>query len=515
MSLLSTLRAVSTRTWATAAIIAAVVVVPASLLAWGPGRATFTMANPADHVTFNSITDNPNIGDERNFVGIRESGTTGLWQDTQSVQAGKEYVVRLYVHNNAATNLNLVAHNVTAKVSLPTSTSKSIDVQGFINSSNATPSEVYDHATFTSTQDFNLSYVQGSLKYYNNANGNGFTIPESIFTNSGAKLGYTSMNGDIPGCLQYAGYLTFIVKPQVAPTSDFTVAKEVRKSGTTTWSENVTVNPGEKVDYLITYENTGKTTQKNVVVKDQLPQGMTYVAGSTTLRNGNHPTGTTVSDNVVSSQGINIGDYAPGAVAYVMFNAKAVANDSLTVCGTNKLTNTAKVETDNGTKQDTADVTVNKTCTTPEKIQVCRLSDKTIVTINKADFDGTKYSKNLSDCKETQIQVCRLSDKTVVSINEKDFDSTKYTKTLTDCKDIKVCRLEDQTVVTITMAQYDEDKDSYSTTLSDCDTETPPTTPPELPHTGAGDVIVSLLGAGSLTAVIGAYLASRRAHLGA
>jgi LPXTG-motif cell wall-anchored protein len=37
----------------------------------------------------------------------------------------------------------------------------------------------------------------------------------------------------------------------------------------------------------------------------------------------------------------------------------------------------------------------------------------------------------------------------------------------------------------------------------------------ELPETGAGDVIVSLLGLGSLTAVIGAYLASRRAQLGA
>jgi len=480
MSLLSKLRAVSKRTWGAAAVLTAVVLVPAGLLAWGPGRDTFTMAQPADHVTFNSITDNPNIGDERNFVGIRESGTTGNWQDTQSVQAGKEYVVRLYVHNNAAANLNLVARNVTAKVGLPTSTGKSIEVQGFINSSNATPTEVYDHATFTGAQDFNLAYVPGTLKYYNNANGNGFTIPESIFTNSGAKLGYTSMNGDIPGCLQYAGYLTFIVKPQFAPTGDFTMTKQVRKTGTTERSKSVTVNPGDQVDYLISYKNTGATQQKNVVVADQLPAGISYVAGSTILKNGNHPNGTPVSDGVTSTQGINIGAYNPAAAAYVKFTAKVTANDSLAVCGTNKLNNSAKVITDNGTKQDTADVKVDKTCTTPEKIQVCRLSDKTIVTIEKDAFDSTKYSKTLSDC-----------------------------------KDIEVCRLEDKTVVTITMTQYDEDKDSYSATLSDCDEDTPPTTPPELPHTGAGDVIVSLLGAGSLTAVIGAYLASRRAHLGA
>jgi uncharacterized repeat protein (TIGR01451 family)/LPXTG-motif cell wall-anchored protein len=511
MSFLSKLRAVSARTWGIAAILTAVIAIPASLLAWGPGRATFTMANPASYVTFNSITDNPNIGDERNFVAIRESGTNGLWKDTQSVEAGKEYVVRLYVHNNAAANLNLIAQNVTAKVSLPTSTGKSIEVQGFINSSNATPTEVYDHATFTGSKDFNLAYVAGSLKYYNNANGNGFTIPESIFTNSGAKLGYTSMDGKIPGCNQYAGYLTFIVKPQFAPTTDFTVAKQVRKVGTTAWSESVAVNPGDSVEYMISYKNTGEAVQKNVVVFDTLPSGMQYQTGTTYLKNGSNPDGKKISDNIVTSQGINIGDYAPGAAAYVKFTAKVVSNDALAVCGNNTLTNSAKVTTDYGTKQDTADVTTKKTCVTPEKIQVCRLSDKTIVTINKDEFDSTKHSTNLSDCKD--IKVCRLSDKQIVTISVSEYNQNKnkYSTKLSDCANIKVCRLSDKQIVTITQTEYDNAKDKYSTKLSDCDSMTVV----ELPETGAGDVIVSLLGLGSLTAVIGAYLASRRAQLGA
>ena len=37
-----------------------------SVSAWGPERATFTMDNPATYPTFNSITDNPHISDERN-----------------------------------------------------------------------------------------------------------------------------------------------------------------------------------------------------------------------------------------------------------------------------------------------------------------------------------------------------------------------------------------------------------------------------------------------------------------
>lgn len=108
-TLLNALRYAPKRASALVAMIAAAVIVPAVLFAWGPERQTYTVEKPADHVTFNSITNNPSIGDERNFVGIREAGTNNLWSDNMTVQNGKEYTVRMYVHNNAAENLNLVA----------------------------------------------------------------------------------------------------------------------------------------------------------------------------------------------------------------------------------------------------------------------------------------------------------------------------------------------------------------------------------------------------------------------
>src|SRR5687768_17211594 len=59
--------------------------VPATLFAWGPDRPTYTMENPAPHVTFNSMTNNPNYGDEREFVTVKDlttgqalSGSTNL-----------------------------------------------------------------------------------------------------------------------------------------------------------------------------------------------------------------------------------------------------------------------------------------------------------------------------------------------------------------------------------------------------------------------------------------------------
>lgn len=352
-------------TTALVAILAAAIIVPAALFAYGPNRPTFTIEKPADHVTFNSITNDPNIGDERNFVGIRETGTTSKWSDDMTVQNGKEYTVRMYVHNNAAENLKLVAEGVTAKFNLPTTTGKSIRVDGFLDSSNASPTEVYDDATFKSDTDFNLSYVSGSLIYENNVST--FTLPESIFTSKGASLGYTKMDGKIPGCFQYAGYVSFTVKPQFAPTSKFTMSKMVSKHGDNKWVESYAAQPGETVDYLVEYKNTGDAQQDDVTIRDTLPAGITYVNGSTVYGNALHTAGIKASDNIANGVGINVGDYSAGANAWSIFSAKVPSVDQIN-CGINTLVNTAKVTTGGGSIEDTANVTVTKTCkeTPPE-----------------------------------------------------------------------------------------------------------------------------------------------------
>lgn len=405
-SIKTLMRSVSPRIAGFAMIALATIALPLALNAWGPERTTYTIEKPATKVTFNSITNNPHIGDERNFVGIRESGTTGLWKDSQTAQPGKEYVVRMYVHNNAADNLNLVAKDVTAKFNLPTTTAKTIQVQGFLSSSNATPTEVYDHADFTASENFNLAVVAGSIKYYNNANGNGFTIPESVFTSTGAKLGYDKMDGNIPGCFQYAGYLTFIVKPQFATTSDFTVEKKVSKHGENKWVEDYAAQPGETVDYLLKYKNTGTAQHNGVTFRDKLPTHMTYVAGSTIFGNSKTPNGVKASDNVTGA-GINVGSYAPGANAWVIFSAKVAEKSALT-CGPNTLRNVVSVNPEGQTpKEDDANVTVKKVCEEtpkPKTIVVCSLADKTYpVTINEEDFDSSKHSKNPADCKVTPV----------------------------------------------------------------------------------------------------------------
>jgi len=401
----SLIRRTPKRFAATIAMIAAVIIIPAAVFAWGPVRDTYTVQNPAQRVTFNSITDNPNIGDERNFVGIREVGAANVWYDDVTVQPGKEYLVRMYVHNNAADNLNLVAENVTAKFNLPTNTAKSLQVNGFLNSSNATPTEVYDHARFNSTSDFNLAYVGGSLKFENNVFGpNGTPLPESIFTSTGAKLGYDKLDGKIPGCFQYAGYVTFKVRPQFAETLDFTLSKKVSKHGANQWVESYTAQPGEKVDFILAYRNTGETQQDDVTFRDTLPAGLSYVAGSTKWNNASNRD-MTATDTLTNGVGVNVGSYMPGANAWVIFSATVAQTKDL-VCGTNNLLNNGKVNTEGYAVEDTAGVNVTKTCE-PGKISVCELASKKIITIDETAFDASKHTKDLSLCSELPPELPR------------------------------------------------------------------------------------------------------------
>jgi len=363
--LISLIKRAPKRTSAVIAILAAAIIVPATLFAWGPERPTFTIEKPADHITFNSITNNPNYGDERNFVTIKDTANiaAGGWTDDIKVQNGKEYYVRMYVHNNAADNLKLVSENTVASFNVPAQTAKRIQIDGYLSADNASPSKIWDQAVFSSDADFNMSYVSGSATYTNNVFTDGTALSDAV-VGSGSRIGYSAMDGRIPGCFQYTGYVIFKVK---ATVSDFDLQKTVRASNITdkTFKETITVKPNDQVDYQIYFKNTGGTQLKNVVVKDTLPAGVSYVAGTTYLYNSD---GTKLVADGVTGGGINIGGYLPGSDAYIRFRAIITDNDKLPVCGINTLMNTAKTTTSNGSKEDTADVIVTKVCkpTTPE-----------------------------------------------------------------------------------------------------------------------------------------------------
>ncbi len=596
-----------------AAIVAAAIIVPAVAFAWGPNRATFTMAEPAPYVTFNSITDNKKVGgDERNFVRIRESGTA-TYGDNVNLTPGKVYDVSMYYHNNAATNLNAsgagIAHNAKIKIDMPGVVNAGVNAAftGTISASNANPVSVWDEAygKNNTAAQVALRYVSGSAKFLSNGAINGQAVPDTLFS-TGANLGYNSQNGELPGCDEYSGYINFQIR---VDQPNFTVTKQVSVDNGKTWVKNATAEAGSNVLYAVSYQNTGSTQQDNVSVRDILPAGVSYVANSTYIANST--TGGQFKQTVegITTTGLNAGSYQPKGNVFYKFSAKLPSKDALK-CGENSLVNTARVTTNAGYKEDTATVKVNKECQPEAKylckslgitqvdrtnfkfatsylaenatfksvtyvikneagatvdtktststtlnytqstvgkytvqatvtftvngqdetatseyckgkfevkkedkdIKVCELATKKIVTIKESQFDSSKYSKNLDDCKEkppVKIEVCDLTTKKIVTIKESDFDPAKYSKNLKDCeevKNIKVCDLTTKQIVTINEKDFDSTK--YSTDLSKCET---PVTPPELPKTGMGENIAAIVGLGALIASAAYYVASRRA----
>lgn len=427
--LIATLKRFPKRTSAIIAVVAAAVVIPATLFAWGPGRATFTEQNPAPYVTFNSITNNSAYGDERNFVTVKDASNTqpGAWSDKVTVQPGKEYVVRMYVHNNAADNLKLVAENVRASASVPTTTGKTVPISGFVSSSNANPAKVWDDVELTSDKDFNLAYVPGSATFHNNSvgkNPEGAKLSDDITTSTGALLGYDKLDGKVPGCYQYSGYVYFKVKPQFGENPNFTTSKLVSKKGENKWVENYQAQPGETVDYLLNYKNTGDTYQENVHIKDTLPAGMTYVAGSSTLGNAANPSGIKTNDGVTTT-GLNVGTYQPGANAWIIFSAKAPAEKDLE-CGDNKLKNVVRTTASGHYKEDDAFVSLKKECQ-PDCKYSCDLLKVDKLSDTSFKFTTTTTEQSATFKKVTYI--IRNEQGTEVDRKESTAKTLDYTRT--------------------------------------------------------------------------------------
>lgn len=416
--IMSLIRRAPKRLSAIAMMVAAAIIVPLAVNAWGPNRDTYTIEKPADHVVFNSITNNPAHGDERNFVQIKEAGASdSTYKDAISLTPGKQYTMFVYYHNNAATNLNAsgkgIATGAYMKAQLPAIVAKGsagTKANGFVGAANANPGEVWDDVSLSnpSTGDIAIRYISGSAKMHNRGALNGSTIADSIIT-TGAPIGYDKP-GIIPGCNEYSGYVTFNF---VADQANFEVSKEVRLAGTTEWKESVQANPGATVEYLIGYKNSGTTQQNNVVLKDTLPQGVTYVNGSSKLTNASNPTSKVVSDNLVATSGINIGNYTPGSNAYLKFSAKVSSNKE-DFCSPKTLKNVARAETNNGSKQDTADVTVPAQDCKPPVVVKYTCDNLKVVTVDRTHFKfSTTYTQQNATFKSATYVIKNAAGTTV------------------------------------------------------------------------------------------------------
>jgi hypothetical protein len=187
---------------------------------WGPERPTYGNDALPTSNTFNVYRDNPKIGDERTFVGIRDAAAAErVWHNRLEMEPGKTYHVRVYVHNGANAAANQVATGVRVSLNLPTCTGHAIALDGFITSDDAFPREVYSKVVVWSRRDFNLAYVADTAVYETNKSPRGgFPLvgASGLFTSKGVLVGYDKLDGRVKGGYEYDGYLMFQIRPQFA-----------------------------------------------------------------------------------------------------------------------------------------------------------------------------------------------------------------------------------------------------------------------------------------------------------
>lgn len=211
-------------------VVLIILLLTAPAFAWGPERTTYTLEEPANHAVFNSITDNPALGDERDFVRIVEKGINGVYSSDIEVEPGKEYEVYIYYDNDASPTFNDeeheyvgVAQNVRLSSSFPDELKEGErgKIFGRISATNTEPLEVWDEAYITATEDVTLHYVEGSAKIHNQGDVHGSVLSTNMFSDNGTFLGVNELNGVIPCNDDYAsGNVVYTIQVLAVETAD-------------------------------------------------------------------------------------------------------------------------------------------------------------------------------------------------------------------------------------------------------------------------------------------------------
>ncbi len=191
---------------------------------WGPERPMFTNENPATYAVFNSIKNNAAIGDERNFVRIVEKGTCKEYVSDLEIEAGKQYEVYIYYHNNASETYNDAKHNykgvargVRVATDFPSRLAKDEAgaVIGKIMADNTNPLAVWDGACVRAQEPMTLHYVEGSAKIYNGGPVNRSVLSTKIFSKEGTLVGFSELRGLILGGDACAsGHIIYTIQTQ-------------------------------------------------------------------------------------------------------------------------------------------------------------------------------------------------------------------------------------------------------------------------------------------------------------
>lgn len=305
------------------------------------------------------------------------------YQDNTSAMVDEVVQAQVWYHNREIPG-GEVAKNVQVKIDVPTKEGKQQVITSTTSSDNSN--------TVKDTTNVNLSldraymeYIPGSAKWrYNKAAMDGdvscqtgmnfapercyATVPISdavVTSPQGVNL------GNAPGCNAYHATVTIQVRVKANVVSVNKFARH-KGEGSDAWKTSITAKPDERLEYLITFKNEGNTQLNDVMVADNLPKYNSYVDNTTHLRNGANPNGVAITNNNLTKGGINVGNYLPGAVSYVWFEAKLDPIQAYPKCGVYDVRNVGVVRPAGMNEfYNTASVKINVECSEVTKSFTC------------------------------------------------------------------------------------------------------------------------------------------------
>lgn len=368
---------------------------------------------------FNSFINTPSYGDERAFFDGRRSDmatNTNADQINDVTNGSKEVILRTYVHNNANQTTNAsgkgIAKDAKVRVALPTATEQVLRARSYISASNATTVE--DTADMLGTKKFSVSYVPGSAKLLRGAAS--YALSDNIVT-TGAPIGYNTMDGNLPGCFEYAALVEIKVKINVQTTPDLQLTKQVKKSGVTEWGKETSVKPGDKIQWLLGTKNIGDVTLDQVKARDVLPPHLTVVPGSVKVYNGNDVS--VQNDAPLFGGGLILGTYPTGGIKYISF--ETTAKDDFEGCSV-RLRNLAYASSQQTPTEVTDDSVVNITkdnCKPEEKKPDFKIQKGVRKADSTSDF-AQDIKLNYGDKAEYQIVVTNTGQTELKNVVIKD-----------------------------------------------------------------------------------------------
>ena len=290
-------------------------------VSWGPVRKGYYFNDCPDHAVFNSVIDNPIYGDERHFLSINDYSQTPC-DHLLSVHPGNTYTAKIYYCNDAIPDSNIflgtgIALKTKVSVKLPPKlvANKVEILQATISTTTGEHKDTWDQYALYCSEDAVITLV-GRIIHYNNGKLNCSGIGTQLFT-EGAYIGFNKMNGVVPGGLIYSGSIefTFRVSPIRKVTFERTVSVD-RKF----FSDHVSVHPGDILTFRIKMVNNHFDDVIDVTFRDELPQGLELISGSTVLY-AVKGEGRKLSDHIVSN-GINTGVFGTGVTGIIQYEAK-------------------------------------------------------------------------------------------------------------------------------------------------------------------------------------------------